>query len=106
MRNIGVNIEKPEKTCEDKFCPYHGTLGIRGKIFEGNVVSVKGTMNTVIERELTHYISKYKRYEKRRSKIRAHLPPCIDLKLGQKVTVGECRPLTKNISFVVIGGSN
>ena len=26
MRNIGVNIEKPEKTCEDKFCPYHGTL--------------------------------------------------------------------------------
>ena len=42
------------------------------------------------------------RYEKRRSKILAHNPPCIDAKKGDKVKIAECRPISKNVSFVVV----
>ncbi len=32
----------------------------------------------------------------------AHNPPCIDAKVGDRVRIGECRPLAKTVSFVVI----
>jgi small subunit ribosomal protein S17 len=32
----------------------------------------------------------------------AHCPPCIKIKLGDKVRIAECRPLSKTISFVTI----
>jgi small subunit ribosomal protein S17 len=42
------------------------------------------------------------RYERRRSKIHAYLPPCIDVKEGDVVQIAECRPLAKSVAFVVI----
>ncbi len=45
---------------------------------------------------------KYMRYEKRRSKIMAHNPPCIEAKRGNEVMIAECRPISKEVSFVVI----
>ncbi|HID16112.1 MAG TPA: 30S ribosomal protein S17, partial [Candidatus Atribacteria bacterium] len=35
-----------------------------------------------VEREYLYYDRKYKRYERRRSKIHAHNPPCINTKEG------------------------
>ncbi|HDI23882.1 MAG TPA: 30S ribosomal protein S17, partial [Thermoplasmatales archaeon] len=32
----------------------------------------------------------------------AHCPPCLDVKVGDKVKIGECRPISKGVSFVVI----
>ncbi|MEM4823352.1 MAG: 30S ribosomal protein S17, partial [Acidilobaceae archaeon] len=49
------------------------------------------------------YDSKYKRYERRRKKIHARLPPCIRVEIGEHVVIGECRPLAKTIKFVVLG---
>ena len=42
------------------------------------------------------------RYEKRTSRTRAHLPPCLEVSEGDRVTIGECRPLTKTVSYVVL----
>jgi len=50
------------------------------------------------------YSRKYERYYKSRTKIHARLPFCMegDLKLGDKIKIQECRPLSKRIHFVVI----
>lgn len=56
----------------------------------------------VVEREYLHYVPKYMRYEKRKSRISAHLPPCLEIKAGDLVTIAECRPLSKTVAFVVV----
>jgi small subunit ribosomal protein S17 len=55
-----------------------------------------------VEREYLHYVPKYMRYERRRSRIHAHNPPCINAKVGDRVKIAECRPISKTVSFVVI----
>ncbi|MHC1566188.1 MAG: 30S ribosomal protein S17 [Candidatus Syntropharchaeia archaeon] len=101
-RDIGLEVKVPEKTCDDPNCPFHGTLPVRGQILEGEVVSDKMDRTVVVLRRYLKLIKKYERYEKRQSKIHAHNPPCIDAKVGDKVRIGECRPLSKTKKFVVI----
>ena len=33
-------IPKPKMECNDKNCPFHGTLKVRGRILEGIVISL------------------------------------------------------------------
>jgi len=102
-RNIGIpDIEPPEKKCDDPNCPFHGTLSVRGIILEGVVVSDKMDKTVIVEREYSRFIKKYKRYERRRSRILAHNPPCINAKKGDLVKIAETRPISKTVSFVVI----
>ena len=102
MREGGIGAKPPGKTCEDPKCPYHGTLPVRGKILEGTVVSTKMSGTVTVERGHLHYARKYMRYERRRSKILAHNPPSLELKEGDRVRIVECRPLSKEVSFVAI----
>jgi small subunit ribosomal protein S17 len=67
----------------------------------GRIVSL-GKAFVVIQREYLHKIKKYGRYERRRRKLHAHLPPCLDVKEGDYATIAECRPLSKTISFVLV----
>ncbi len=101
-KNIGVNVKPPEKTCEDRNCPFHGSLPIRGQIITGVVSSDKMQKSVAVKKEYMHYVPKYERYEKRTSKYIAHCPPCMNIKAGDKVRIAECRPLSKTISFVTI----
>jgi len=102
-RNIGLpGVEPPEKECDDPNCPFHGTLSVRGIVLEGVVVSDKMDKTVVVEREYLHYVRKFRRYERRRSKIHAHNPPCINAKKGDKVLIAETRPISKTVSFVVV----
>lgn len=101
MRDIGINVRAPEKECGDKNCPFHGKLSVRGQIFRGRVVKAY-EKSAVIERELIRYVPKYERYLKKRSKMHAHNPPCIDAKPGDVVTIAECRPISKTKSFVIV----
>jgi small subunit ribosomal protein S17 len=66
------------------------------------VVSDKMTDTVVVLREFERKMTKYDRYEKRRSKLHAHNPPCLKAKVGDVVKVAECRPLSKTKSFVVV----
>lgn len=101
-RNIGLQVKAPERVCEDKDCPFHGSLRIRGKLLSGRVVSVSAKNMAVVQRESFQYNKKYMRYLKMRNKVHAHLPPCLELKLGDIATVAECRPISKTVSFVVV----
>ncbi len=101
-RDIGYDVKKPEKECDDPNCPFHGILPIRGKIIEGNVVSIKMARTVIVEKDYFHLIPKYERYERRHSRIAAHNPECINVKKGDKVKIAECRPLSKTKNFVVI----
>ncbi|HEC94599.1 MAG TPA: 30S ribosomal protein S17 [Thermoplasmatales archaeon] len=101
-RDIGLDVPIPKETCSDKDCPFHGTLPVRGQVFTGVVVSNKMDKTVVVEREYTHFIPKYERYEKRTSRNLVHCPPCIKVDIGDKVKFSECRPLSKAVSFVVV----
>ena len=100
--NIGLDVEPPKSTCTDTNCPFHGELPVRGAVLTGTVVSTKMQGTVAIEKEYLKYVPKYERYEKRTSKYLAHSPPCIDAKMGDKVSIMECRPLSKRVSYVVI----
>lgn len=102
MKDIGIDVKPPEKECEDEKCPFHGRLRVRGILLEGVVVSDRMNRTVVVRRDYLHYLPKYERYEKRSSKIHAHNPPCINAKVGDKVLIAECRPLSKTKKFVVI----
>ena len=101
-RNIGLSATIPKNECTDSLCPFHGTLNVRGKVFEGRVLRAKASKMIVIEREPPKFITKFKRYARSKSKIHAYLPSCIGTKEGDLVMAVECRPISKTISFVVI----
>lgn len=101
-RDPGIDVKLPEDACDDPNCPFHGTLSVRGIKLEGTVVSTKMHKNIVIERERRVYNKKYERYEKRRSRKHAHIPPCIKKSVGDHVIIMECRLISKAVSFVVV----
>ena len=86
VRNIGIMVSLPKKACENGLCPFHGTLSIRGRLFSGIVESNKANKMIVVSREYNRLVTKYKRYERCRSKVHAFLPDCISVKEGEKVS--------------------
>jgi len=100
--DIGIDVKAPAKVCTDQYCPFHGRLPVRGQIFEGVVITGGMDKSAVIRRERLVYIPKYERYLKRTSRMSVHSPPCIEAKPGDEVTVMECRPLSKTISFTIV----
>jgi small subunit ribosomal protein S17 len=101
-KDIGLNVPAPGAACSDPNCPFHGHLSVRGQLLDGLVVSAKMDKTVVVQREYLKRNIKFDRYEKRRSKIHAHNPPCINAKEGDKVMIAECRPLSKTKTFVVV----
>ena len=101
-RDIGLNIKAPEEICEDKNCPFHGSLPVRGQVITGVVDSIKMQNSILVKKEFMHFVPKYERYEKRSSKFTAHCPPCLKVNVGDKVRIAECRPLSKTVSFVTV----
>lgn len=100
--DIGLDVPVPGTVCQDRDCPFHGVLPVRGQVIEGVVVSDGMEKSVVVRRERLRLLPKFERYEKRSSKLHAHNPPCIAAKSGDSVTLAECRPLSKTISFVVV----
>lgn len=101
-RNIGADVKAPEKTCTDKKCPFHGDISVRGRKFVGIVVGKDLHRSATVEWDRFIAMPKYERLAKRRSKVRVHNPACIDAQKGDKVTIMECRPLSKTKSLVII----
>ncbi|MEM2547098.1 MAG: 30S ribosomal protein S17 [Candidatus Bathyarchaeia archaeon] len=99
---MALTFKKPKKTCNDRNCPFHGSLPIRGRILEGVVVSAKMDKTVIVRHDYLKYVPKFMRYERRRSRIPSHNPPCIDAKEGDRVVIAECRPISKTVSFVVV----
>jgi len=101
-RSIGIDAKPPEKKCEDENCPWHGRLSLRGKVFTGTVRSAKSHNTAIVEWGFNKFIKKYERYERRKSRVTAHNPPCIHARENELVMIAECRPLTATKRFVVV----
>lgn len=101
-RNIGIVFKTPKQKCNDLKCPFHGNLSVRGRQFTGTVTSTKMRKTAVIEFERLHFLKKYERYEKRRTKLKVHNPECVNAKEGDVVNVLECKPLSKTKNFLII----
>jgi len=99
---MSLVLKKPKKTCSDRNCPFHGDLSIRGRVFEGIVVSAKMDKTVIVERDYLQYVPKFLRYERRHSRIPSHNTPCINVEEGDRVIIAECRPISKTVSFVVV----
>merc|ERR1711935_503900 len=105
-RKVGLGFKTPAAAMEEDFvdhkCPFTGNVSIRGRIFKGVVISTKMHRNVVIRRDYLHFVRKYARFEKRHKTITAHCSPAFRLKMGDVVTVGQCRPLAKTVRFNVV----
>ena len=102
MSAAGLEVAAPKKKCQDDRCPFHGHVKVRGRLLSGKAVSTAGKGFAVVEMEYLHMVPKFNRGERRRSRVSAHVPPCIEVRDGDAVTLGECRPLSKTIAFVVV----
>merc|ERR1719414_2083823 len=106
-KSIGLGFKTPREAIDghyiDKKCPFTGNVSIRGRILTGIVMKMKMHRTIVIRRDYLHYIRKYNRFEKRHKNMSVHLSPCFrDVSLGDVVTVGECRPLSKTVKYNVV----
>lgn len=89
------------ENCMDRHCIVHGNASSRGNVFTGIVVGAKPLKTIKVERTITHYVPKFERYRKVRSRITAHNPDCLRAKEGDTVTIEETRKISKTKSFVV-----
>ena len=71
-------------------------------LIRGVVINTKMSRTIVIRRDYLHYIKKYNRFEKRHKTVSVHCSPAFRIKVGDVVTVGQCRPLSKTVRFNVI----
>ena len=106
FKDVGLGFVTPKTAINgkyiDKKCPFTGNVSIRGRVFRAMVVSTKMTRTIVVRRHYLHYLKKYNRYEKRHHNTAVHSSPCFEVKEGDIVTCGQCRPLSKTVRFNVL----
>merc|ERR1719487_333612 len=106
FRGVGLGFQIPKEAKDGKFvdkkCPFTGNVSIRGKILKGMCISTKMKRTIILRRNYLHYIKKYNRFEKRHKNIAAHCSPAFDVKEGDIVTCGQCRPLAKTVKWNVL----
>jgi len=106
-RSIGLGIKTPDAATQgtyvDKKCPFTGDVSIRGRILKAMVISTKMKNTAIVRRDYLRYVKKYRRFEKRHKNMAVHVSPCFEnVKEGDVVTVGQCRPLSKTVRFNVL----
>eukprot|EP00727_Mastigamoeba_balamuthi_P007667 m51a1_g3520 putative 40S ribosomal protein S17 (169) ;mRNA; f:915307-915959 len=105
-KNIGLGFETPREaitgTFVDNKCPFTSRVAIRGRLMNGVVHSTKMKRTVVVRRDYLHFVPKYNRYEKRHTNISAHCSPAFHVVEGDRVVIGQCRPLSKTVRFNVV----
>jgi len=92
---------RTEGRTEGKMKNKVGTVGTRGRTFNGTVVK-KFQNRIVVELERTVRVHKYERFAKKKTKLHARFPEGASVEVGDYVKVRECRPLSKIIHFMLI----
>lgn len=77
------------------------TNNVSRQRFSGVIVSDKMKDTAVVEIRRYEKHKKYHKFIMRRTKLMAHNPNN-ERKIGEKVTIEACRPLSKNKSFKII----
>lgn len=89
------NIEGPEET-------YEGDYPLRGSKHTGTVVSTDMEKSAVVRWEHSEKIDKYERFERRNTKVTAHVPESLEVEKGDEVILYETRPISKTKSHVIV----
>lgn len=101
-KEIGLKVPAPKAVCQDRHCPFHGNLKVRGRVFTGTVIKSSMHKTVTVEWPRLFYLQKYERFEKRRTRIKAHNPECVNAKTGDGVKIAESKPISRTKNFVVI----
>ena len=102
LQKMATNrIKNLEKQKHGKPQPKN-SLSLRGRTFVGTVISARMQKTVTVEWERKHFLKKYERYEKRKSKVKAHNPESVNAKEGDVVKIMECRPISKTKNFIVV----
>ena len=88
-KSIGIDVKAPEKECKDPKCAWHGKTAVRGRVFKGVVKSSKAQKTAVVQWAYHRYLPKFESYERRKSKVTVHNPPCIKAKDGDNVVIAQ-----------------
>jgi small subunit ribosomal protein S17 len=77
------------------------TIEKKGRVLVGTVVSdkMRDTIVVAVERLVKH--PKYRKYMRRTTRIKAH-DAGNTRKVGERVQIRECRPLSRHKHFIVI----
>lgn len=75
---------------------------VRGRSFRGVVIADAMQKTVTVEWARRKHDPKYERYEKKRTRVKAHNPDNISAKKGDLVEIQECRPLSKTKHFVIV----
>jgi small subunit ribosomal protein S17 len=102
-KSIGIDVKAPEKACDDPNCAWHGKIAVRGRVFRGVVRSAKAQKTAVVQWSYHRYLPKFESYERRKSKVTVHNPPCIRAKEGDNVVIAESRLISKTKGFIIVG---
>ena len=78
------------------------TIKTRGRTFTGVVLKARMQSTATVEWARRKYSTKYERYERGRTRVKAHNPPEINAQEGDIVKIVECRPISKTKHFVVV----
>ena len=102
LQKMATNrIKNLEEGKHGKFQP-KSSLSLRGRTFVGTVISARMQKTVTVGWERKHFLKKYERYEKRKSKVKAHNPESVNAKDGDVVKIMECRPISKTKNFIVV----
>merc|ERR1712080_388467 len=106
VKSVGLGFKTPREATEgiyiDKKCPFTGNEYSRSYT-NWYCAEYENEENYCDQTRLSSFIKKYQRYEKRHKTLAAHMSPCFrDVQLGDLVTVGQCRPLSKTVRFNVL----
>jgi small subunit ribosomal protein S17 len=74
-------------------------LSTRGRSHVGTVIANKMSKTVTVEWERRRYVPKFQRYEKRRTRVKAHDE--LGVKIGDVVEIIETRPISKTKNFLV-----
>ena len=72
------------------------------KKLQGVIASNKMQKTVVVKVQTTKFHAKYKRYYKTHKTFKAHVNDSAQYQVGQKVTIQECPPISKDKKFKVI----
>ncbi|PIR45538.1 MAG: 30S ribosomal protein S17 [Candidatus Vogelbacteria bacterium CG10_big_fil_rev_8_21_14_0_10_50_13] len=81
--------------------PINSTSQLTRRTLSGTVVSAKMQKTVVVSVDRYTKHPKYGKFLLRSKKYKAH-EPTGEVKEGDKVTIEECRPMSKDVSFKVV----
>ncbi len=77
-------------------------LRMHGRVFVGTVIKDVFHKTTTIEFPRQVYNSKYERFQKRRTRLKVHVPDDFKVKKGDTIKVIETRPISKTKNFLAL----